>query len=97
MAFVVLALSQLFHAFDIRDSRRSVFYAPFSNRWLWLALGVGAFLQWIVISVPSFARVFDVYPLSAADWGIAIGLAMVPVVLNEVAKGIRALFSHIRS
>ena len=91
MAFVVLALSQLFHAFDVRDSRRSALVSLFANKWLWLALGVGAFLQWIVITVPGLAAVFSVYSLSAADWGIATGLAFSPVALNEVVKGIRAL------
>jgi Ca2+-transporting ATPase len=87
MAFVVLALSQLFHAFDVRDNRRSVVtVGPFSNRWLWLALGAGALLQWIVISVPGLSRIFRVYPLSPADWGMAVGIAFIPVVVNELAK-----------
>lgn len=87
MAFVVLALSQLFHAFDVRDNRRSILQVGlFSNKWLWLALGAGALLQWIVISVPGLARVFQVYPLSIGDWGIALALSFAPVVANELLK-----------
>jgi Ca2+-transporting ATPase len=87
MAFVVLALSQLFHAFDVRHNRRSIFgLGLFSNRWLWLALGAGALIQWIVISVPGLATLFRVVALSPREWGIAVAIALVPVVANELAK-----------
>jgi len=87
MAFVVLALSQLFHAFDVRDNRRSIFtLGLFTNKWLWLALGAGALVQWIIVSVPALATIFRVVSLSGRDWSIAIGLSLVPVVLNELVK-----------
>jgi len=87
MAFVVLALSQLFHAFDLMDARKSIFSVGiFSNKWLWLSLGVGALLQWLIVSVPAFAVIFDVYPLSLLDWGVAVGIALIPVVVNEIGK-----------
>ncbi|MFW5689921.1 MAG: cation transporting ATPase C-terminal domain-containing protein [Spirochaetota bacterium] len=80
-------MSQLFHAFDERDTSRSFFTRGlFSNRWLWLALGVGALLQWLVITVPPFAALFEVFPLVPLDWAIAVGLALVPVVVNETVK-----------
>lgn len=87
LAFVVLALSQLFHAFDVRDTTRSIFgVGLFSNGWLWLALGVGAGLQWLVISIPAVAALFEVHALVPLDWAIAAGLAIVPVVVNETVK-----------
>ena len=90
MAFVVLALSQLFHAFDVRDNRRSIFgLGLFTNKWLWLALGAGALLQWIIISVPALAGVFRVVALSGRDWGLAVALSLVPVALNELVKLVR--------
>ena len=87
MAFVVLAMSQLFHAFDVRDTRRSIWSTGlFTNKWLWLALAVGAALQWLVVTVPLFASLFEVFPLLPLDWLIAVGLALVPVVVNETVK-----------
>lgn len=87
MAFVVLAVSQLFHAFDLRHFRRSVFQVGlFKNKMLWLAFGVGLLLQWIVTAVPGIAAVFEVDALSWGDWGIVMGLAAVPLLANEVVK-----------
>ncbi len=87
MAFIVLAMSQLFHAFDVRDNSRSIFQMGlFTNKWLWLALVVGAALQWLVVSVPVFAGLFEVFPLLPVDWAIAVGLALVPVLVNETVK-----------
>ncbi len=87
MAFVVLAMSQLFHAFDVRSNERSILdMGLFTNRWLWLALVVGAALQVAVISIPPVAALFEVHALVPLDWAIVIGLAFVPVVVNETAK-----------
>jgi len=87
MAFVVLALSQLFHAFDVRHNRRSIFaLGLFTNKWLWLALGSGALIQWIIVSVPGLAALFSVVSLSAGEWGIVIGISLVPVIANEFVK-----------
>ena len=87
LAFVVLALSQLFHAFDVRDTTRSILSVGlFTNGWLWLALGVGAGLQYLVISIPAVASIFEVFPLVPIDWAIAVGLAFVPVIVNETVK-----------
>ena len=87
MAFVVLAMSQLFHAFDVRSNERSILgMGLFTNRWLWLALVVGAALQVAVITIPPVAALFEVHALVPMDWAIVIGLAFVPVVVNETAK-----------
>jgi Ca2+-transporting ATPase len=92
LAFVVLALSQLFHAFDLIDVRQSLFgKIAFSNRWLWLALGVGVLIQIIVVTVPPLASLFEVFPLTLSDWGFATAIAFVPVVLNEIVKGVRRI------
>lgn len=87
MAFVVLAMSQLFHAFDVRSNERSILrMGLFTNRWLWLALAVGTALQVAVITIPPVAAVFEVHALVPLDWAIVLGLAFVPIVVNETAK-----------
>ncbi len=96
MAFVVLAMSQLFHAFDVRHDTQSIFQVGlFTNKWLWLALAVGTALQVTIISVPTLASLFQVHQLLPSDWAIAIGLALIPVVMNETVKVVRRMHDEI--
>jgi P-type Ca2+ transporter type 2C len=91
MAFCVLSLCQLFHAFNSRHlwkSLRSIH--PFGNRWLLAAFGVGTLIQVLVVAVPPFASFFKTVPLSLGQWGIVAGLSASTVLLNELAKlGVR--------
>lgn len=95
MAFVVLSTSQLFYSLSARDSGRFIIeIGVFSNMKLICAIGIGLLLQVLIISNPLLAAAFKVQRLAWTDWGLAIGLALVPLVINEGAKGIRRLLSH---
>ena len=57
---------------------------------------VGAFLaslvlMLVVLFVPVLQNVFDVTQMNVSAWGIVVGLALVPLVVVEIAKGIQAL------
>ncbi|SHI74730.1 cation-translocating P-type ATPase [Parasporobacterium paucivorans] len=94
MAFVVLSVSQLFHALNLRSEKRSIFQVGlFTNKWLALSIVAGILIQLIIISVPALAAVFEVHALSVADWALVIGLSLVPLILNEIAKLIRRMRS----
>lgn len=87
MAFVVLAASQLFYAFAKRSATKSIFQIGlFSNKLLVGAVAAGLILQFISINVPFLADAFNVQNLSLADWGLVIGLALVPLFINEIIK-----------
>lgn len=59
MAFVTLALSQLFHSFNVK-SEHSIFSKQiFSNKYLWGAFAVGVGLQLLVMYVPFLASAFS--------------------------------------
>ena len=93
MAFAALSFSQLFHAFDLRHRRLSIFQLGLvSNKALLGALGLGAFLQIAIITLPGVSDVFSLLPLSLNDWLIVLGFAISPVVFNEAGK----LFLRIR-
>ena len=93
MAFAVLSLSQLFHAFNLRHTRKSLFsLGVMTNPWLVGALFVGAFLQCGVICVPAIAAVFKVTVLGLKDWGIILLFSVTPLVVNELVKLGRRLF-----
>lgn len=90
MAFAVLSLSELFHAFNMRSERSLTQIGLFSNMKLILSFFLGIFLQVIVITVRPLARIFKVVPLTAAQWTIVFLLSFMPIVIVEAQKQITA-------
>jgi Ca2+-transporting ATPase len=87
MAFAVLSLSQLVHAFNMRHLTKSVVQTGFlSNLFLIGAVFFGIALQVSVISVPPLAGVFKVVSLTGQDWLIVGLLSIMPLILNELFK-----------
>ena len=87
MAFATLTLSQLFHAFDVRSQRQSIFdLGVFSNRAMNRAFCIGMALQLLVLTVPVLREVFGVVLLRPAQWITVLALSLVPVFLCETAK-----------
>ncbi len=89
MAFATMALSQLFHAFNLRSASESLFrLGPLSNRYLvgaWIASGL---LQLAVLTVPRLRPVFDTVPLTASEWVTVWVLSMSPIVFGELVKAV---------
>ena len=87
MAFTVLALSQLVHAFNVRSNRQSVFKVGLlSNRYLLGAVVLSALLVFAVLEVPLLASMFKVTALGAAEWKMVGALSLAPVVVVEAVK-----------
>ncbi len=87
IAFVVLSGTQLIHSLNMRSSDKSIFkIGLFSNMYLIYAMVVGIALQMAVIYIPPIARMFNVIPLTLADWGLVIILSLIPLVINEIIK-----------
>jgi Ca2+-transporting ATPase len=88
-AFVVLACSQLFHAFNCRSQTESLFrIGVFTNTKLLLANGISFLLQMMVVYVPFFQTVFKTESLLAFDWVMVIALSSLPLWAMEVIKAI---------
>lgn len=88
MAFAVLSLSQLVHAFNMRGEG-SLGKLPFcSNKWLLMAFVVGTTLQCVVIMMPPLAGIFQVVPLNGEQWLLTAALALAPLPLVELEKAV---------
>lgn len=86
MAFSVLSMSQLVHAFNMR-SQHSVFSAGiFKNKYLVLALAAGVILQTSVVSIPFLAKIFKTTALSAIQWILVAVLSIAPLAIVELQK-----------
>lgn len=87
IAFMTLALAQVFHAFNARSQRRSALDARlFTNRWLWGAVTSCVVLQLAAVYWPFLGRVLHTVPLNAADWGLVGPCALAPVVVDDRAS-----------
>lgn len=87
MAFIVLTLSQLFYAYTMRDEKESIFkVGVFSNKFLNYSLVIGFILQFSLISIPFFAKAFNLMSLTFMDFDIVLGFTLIPLIVNEFIK-----------
>lgn len=86
MAFCVLSMSQLFHAFNMRSDGPVLNHKFTENKVLIFSLIAGIMMQAGVVSFPVFARIFKVCPLSGLEWIVVGSLAVMPILVVEVQK-----------
>lgn len=87
MAFMTLALAQVFHAFNARSQKRSAFtHRLFTNGWLWAAVVACLVLQVAAVYQPLLQRLLHTNPPSLSDWGVIAGCSLLPVAVVEMTK-----------
>ena len=87
MAFIVLALSELVHVFNIRNNRKSLFASGlFSNLILIGAIALSAGLMFVVLLVPALRDLFGIVMLPTENIIETICLVFAPVVIVELFK-----------
>ena len=87
MAFAVLAMSELVHAFNVRSNRESIFKLKFkTNMVLVLATLVSLLLMVVVLGVPVLQGMFEVTELSITNWAWVILLSLAPLTIVEILK-----------
>lgn len=85
MAFLVLSMSQVFHAFNMRSDRSMFKIGVFSNHKLnWAAL-VSILMICLVLFTP-LSVAFGMIYFSAKVYLIGFGLAFIPIVVLEISK-----------
>jgi Ca2+-transporting ATPase len=87
MAFATLSLAELFRAYTVRSERASIFtIGIFSNRYMQYAVGISVALLLLVCSLPFLQPIFNTHFLSGSEWGLVVGLALIPAVAEEITK-----------
>jgi len=87
MAFATLSLCELFRAYTVRSERASLFsIGIFSNRYMQYAVGLSIVLLLLVVNVPFLQPIFNTHAPSLREWGVVIGLALIPAVAEEITK-----------
>ena len=85
MAFLTMSMCEIFHAFNMRSQRKSVFKLG-HNIVLWMAMLGSVALTTVVLEVPAVANAFGFTPVSWNEYAIAIGLAVLIVPIVETVK-----------
>ena len=86
MAFLTMSMCEIFHSFNMRSQRRSVFSLSSHNKVLWLAMIGSLLLTTVVLEVPFIASAFGFTPVSWTEYGIALGLAVLVIPVVEIVK-----------
>ncbi len=88
MAFITLSMVEIFHCFNMRSRRASLFSMPKQNKWLWGAAILAFILTVIVVEVPFLAEMFGFMELPMEALGAALGLAFLIIPIMEVYKAV---------
>ena len=86
MAFLTLSMAEIFHSFNMRAHRASIFTICTPN---WALIGAAAAslaLTTLCIYVPFLADAFDFTAISAAEYAVAMGLAVLVIPVVELVK-----------
>ena len=87
MSFMVLSMSQLFHALNLHSLSHSIFTSKlWRNRWLVLTFVFGIALQALVCLLPFTQMLLHTAILDGESWLVAVALSASVVVINEFAK-----------
>ncbi|MDF9824891.1 Ca2+-transporting ATPase [Breznakia sp. PF5-3] len=89
MAFIVLGLSQINHAFNMR-SHKSIFkIGIFTNKNLNKAAALSIVMMLFVIFVPPITKIFGLVHLPIELYLICLALSLAPVLVLEIAKALK--------
>ena len=88
MAFIVLALSQVVQAFNMRSEKSLFGSNPFGNSKLNFACLVSTAMVALALFVPGLNGAFGLTVLQTGKYLIALGLSLVPLFVMEISKAI---------
>lgn len=90
-AFGIMAFSQLLLAFAFRSRVTTILRMGFlSNPWLLAAIVTSALMQFCIMLLPGLRRVFGIDAVLTWEWGVVLGLSLIPLVAVETEKVCRA-------
>lgn len=89
MAFLTMSMTEIFHSFNMRSQRKSVFSLKGHNKALWGAMLFSLALTTIVIYVPFLADAFGFEHISAMEYITALLLAFLIIPAVETVKWIQ--------
>ena len=91
MAFLTMSMAEIFHSFNMRSQRGSIFKLPGHNIML-IGAAIGSLLlTTVVCEVPLLAEAFGFTSVELGEYAIAIGLGFCVIPIVELVKLIQRL------
>ena len=97
MAFLTMSMAEMFHAFNVRSQRGSIFTMKKQNMVMWGAFGLSLLLTTLVIFVPPLRDAFSFAPIHIEEYFMAMGLALTIIPIVEITKLITRLAAKSKS
>ena len=86
MAFLTMSMCEIFHSFNMRFQRRSIFSGHSHNKVLWAAMLGSLLITTLVLEVKPIADAFGFTPVGWVEYGIALALAVLVIPVVELVK-----------
>jgi len=96
MALSVLVTIEMLNALNSLSENQSLLVMPpWVNIWLLLAMGLSLTLHFLILYVDILAVVFQVQPLTSAQWMAVIKISMPVIFLDEILKLVARKFTDV--
>ncbi len=86
MAFLTMSMAEIFHSFNMRSQRGSIFTMKKQNKILWIAALGSLVATTLVCEVPFLASAFGLVGVGFVEYIVAIGLGFCVLPIVEIVK-----------
>ena len=86
MAFLTMSMAEIFHSFNLRSRRKSIFTIKSQNKFLWGAMSVSILLTIAVIYIPFLSNAFDLETISFTEYFVSILISFTVIPIVEFVK-----------
>ena len=89
MAFLTMNMCEIFHSYNMRSLRGSIFSLKNHNRLMWVSMIAAIAIVTVVLEIPVIAGMFGFTPVGINEYATAIGLAFLVIPIVEMIKFIQ--------
>ena len=89
MAFLTMSMCEIFHSFNLRSQRKSIFSMKRQNGILWAALVGSLVLTTALLEIPVLAGAFGFMPVGTGEYAAALALGFLVIPVVETVKFFR--------
>lgn len=92
MAFLTMSMAEIFHSYNMRSHKGSIFTLGTHNFYLFGAMAFSLVLTAVVINVEFLSKLFALKPILPHEYFIALGLAFLIIPIVEIVKFFHRLY-----